>query len=121
MRKRVQIALAVLLLAIGGMIAWQVLRLREPVYQGKTLNAWLQEYVAADNQFPVTEEKTATLRRAGDGIRRIGTNALPFLVQMVRAKDSTATKSNSFCRFCKLSRFLEILRVTAVLLVGFGF
>src|SRR5438445_1366765 len=34
---------------------------------------------------------------------------------------STATKSNSFCRFCKLSHFLEILRVAAVFLVGFGF
>jgi HEAT repeat protein len=88
MRKLVQIALAVLLVVVGSVIAWQVLRLREPVYQGKTLNAWLQEYVAADNQFPVTEEKAASLRRAGDGIRRIGTNALPFLVQMARAKDS---------------------------------
>lgn len=37
MRKRVQIALAVLLVAILGMIMWQVVRLREPVYQGKPL------------------------------------------------------------------------------------
>ena len=35
MRKRFQIALAVLLVAIVGVIAWQVLRERESVYQGK--------------------------------------------------------------------------------------
>jgi len=87
-RKRVHIALAVVAVAIVSVAVWQVLCEREPVYQGKTLNAWLQEYVAADNQFPVTEEKAATLRRAGDGIRRIGTNAPPFLVQMARARDS---------------------------------
>jgi HEAT repeat protein len=86
-RKRVQIALALLLVVIAGVIAWQVLREREPVYQGKTLDAWLQEYVAAEYQSPVTEETAAT-RGAATAIRRMGTNALPFLVQMVRAKDS---------------------------------
>jgi len=34
MRKRVQIALAVLLVALAGVVVWQVMRLREPVYQG---------------------------------------------------------------------------------------
>src|SRR5882672_11358501 len=37
-------ALAVLLIAIAGVIAWQVLRLREPAYQGKRLSLWLQRY-----------------------------------------------------------------------------
>lgn len=35
MRKRVQIALAVLLVGVIGVIAWQVLRERESLYQGK--------------------------------------------------------------------------------------
>ena len=38
MRKRVQIALAVLLVAIAGVIAWQVLSLREPINQRKRTN-----------------------------------------------------------------------------------
>jgi len=35
MQKQVQIALAVLLVILAGVIGWQVLRLREPVFQGK--------------------------------------------------------------------------------------
>ena len=35
MQKRVQIALAVLLVIFAGVMVWQVLRLREPVFQGK--------------------------------------------------------------------------------------
>jgi hypothetical protein len=42
MRRRVYIALAVLLVMLAGVIAWQVLRLREPVYQGKRLSYWLE-------------------------------------------------------------------------------
>jgi len=44
MRKRVKIALAVLLVAIAGVIAWQALRPRESVYQGKRLSLWLLRY-----------------------------------------------------------------------------
>ena len=42
MRKRVYIALAVLLVTLAGVIAWQVRRLREPVYQGEPLSFWLE-------------------------------------------------------------------------------
>jgi hypothetical protein len=41
MRKRVRIALAVLLVAGLGVPLWQVLREREPVYQGTRLSVWL--------------------------------------------------------------------------------
>ena len=44
MRKQVYIALAVLLVILAGVIAWQVLRLREPVYQGKPLSVWLKSF-----------------------------------------------------------------------------
>ena len=44
MRKGVQIALAVLLVATAGVIVWQGLREREPIYQGKPLSVWLQRY-----------------------------------------------------------------------------
>lgn len=77
MRKRVQIALAVLLVAILGMIMWQVVRLREPVYQGKPLSLWLQSY-NADGDSPEVDDAVAT----------IGTNAIPALLGMLQAKDS---------------------------------
>ena len=44
MRKRVQIVLAVLLITVMGGIVWQVLREREPVYQGKRVSIWLDQY-----------------------------------------------------------------------------
>jgi C-terminal processing protease CtpA/Prc len=44
MRKRVQIALAVLLVILAGVIGWQVLRLREPVYHGQCLSVWLKSF-----------------------------------------------------------------------------
>jgi hypothetical protein len=44
MLKRVQIALAVVLVILAGVIGWQGLRLREPVYQGRRLSDWLNAY-----------------------------------------------------------------------------
>jgi hypothetical protein len=38
--KRFKIALAVLAVALVGVIVWQVSQPREPVYQGKTLTFW---------------------------------------------------------------------------------
>jgi hypothetical protein len=86
MRKRVYIVLAAMLLTVVGLAAWQRLRTREPVYQGKRLSEWLRE--AIDNQsgdglqFPETEPA------AMDAVRAIGTNGLPALIRMMEAKDS---------------------------------
>ena len=78
MRKRVHIALAVLLVALGGVIGWQVLSLREPVCEGKRLSFWLRSY-SSDGDSPVADE----------ALRTIGTNAIPALLAMLQAKDST--------------------------------
>jgi hypothetical protein len=97
MRKRVRLLLAVVLVAVIGMIAWQVLRQSEPVYQGKPLSAWLgvcsklsldwQNSLMhpSDSLFnpsfgPVLSEKAA--------VRQAGTNALPTLLRMLLVKDS---------------------------------
>ncbi len=50
MRKRVQIALAVLLLVIAGVIAWQVLRPRapDPIYRGQRLSVWVNRSLGSD-------------------------------------------------------------------------
>jgi hypothetical protein len=78
MQKRGQFALAVLLVAIGGVIAWQILRGREhePVYRGKRLSLWLNYRTALKAQ------------EAHDAVRQAGTNAIPTLLRMLRAKDS---------------------------------
>ena len=78
--KRKVIALLVLFGIIAGAIALHsLLRQREPEYQGKTLSAWLKVGGHGDPD----EDKPAI-----EAVRQIGTNAVPFLLDMVRAKDS---------------------------------
>ena len=88
MPTRVHIALAVLLVMLVGVIGWQVLHLREPIYQGKRLSSWLEAYklygVAGVETWQVRVEQ----QEADEAVRRIGTNALPTLLRMLRAKDS---------------------------------
>jgi hypothetical protein len=83
MRNRLQIALAVLLVAVGGVIVsvivWQLLQWREPVYQGESLSSWL-------NNVDSTGKLSAS---AAEAVRQMGTEALPTLLRMLRAKDSS--------------------------------
>jgi hypothetical protein len=83
MRKRFQIVLAVLLVAIVAGIVWHGLREREPVYQGKLLRVWLGEYYNW-NAYVGSERRNA----AEAAIRQFGTNAIPTLLNMLRKKDS---------------------------------
>jgi hypothetical protein len=86
MPKRVQIALAVALIILAGVSAWQGLRLREPVYQGKRLSVWLREYRSGLNIGD--EDRVRAGNTAKSAIRAIGTNAIPTLLNMLRKKDS---------------------------------
>jgi HEAT repeat protein len=78
MRKRGQIALVVLLVAIVAGITWLALRVREPVFQGKRLSMWLRSY-SPDGDSPEVD----------DAVRTIGTNAIPTLLGNLQSKDST--------------------------------
>jgi len=88
MQKRVYIALAVVLVTLAGVIGWQGLRLREPVYQGRRLGDWLAAYkmdgLAGVESWQVRVEQ----QKADEAVRHAGTNALPVLLRMLRAKDS---------------------------------
>jgi len=58
MRKRLRIALAVLVVALVGLALWQGLREPEPVYQGKRLGRWLSAAVASganDDELPMAQ------------------------------------------------------------------
>jgi hypothetical protein len=81
MRKRVYIALAVVLVILAGGSAWLGLREREPVYQGKRLSFWLE---SLNNGGPTGNDSSA----AQQAIRHIGTNALPILIAKLRAQDT---------------------------------
>lgn len=101
MKKRNYILLAAFLgVVTAGVIAWLTLRSGEPVYQGKTLSAWLEQYVAnlqivaSTGSGPSLGDEAEVAKRddaraqADTAITHIGTNALPYLVQMAGAKDS---------------------------------
>ena len=90
MRKRAQIALAVLLVGFGGVVAFQTSRPKKvgPVYQGKHLQVWLGEYLGWDTS---PEEWARAKKRTEEAVRHIGTNAIPTLLEMVRATNSPRT------------------------------
>ena len=88
MRNKYRILLAVLLVAFFGALAWLVLIPHEPVYKGRTLASWLDEFGTNYSAiFQATKE--ATLQTdCCIAIQRIGTNAVPTLVNMASSHDS---------------------------------
>src|SRR6266699_3025722 len=80
MKRNRAIALAVLLAVIATVAAFMALRPREPVYQGKRLSEWLEEFSRRG--------RGQINRQAENAIRQIGTNALPFLVADLCREDS---------------------------------
>jgi hypothetical protein len=86
-RKRVQIALAISLVAVAGVVAWRILHSQEdePIYQGKGLQVWLREYSGWDVG---PEEWAKAKTKAEHAVQEIGTNAIPNLLEMVRKTES---------------------------------
>jgi len=84
MGKRFRITLCILVGVIGGVVLWKAARpsTAEPVYQGKTLSAWLEGHAAFNPSY-----NSPQWMKADDALRRIGTNAIPTLLKMIRAKD----------------------------------
>src|SRR5262245_13961741 len=85
MRKRFRIMLAILVVAAFGGVVWLVQRPSEPVYEGRRLSFWLTGY-----DQPEHDELTRT--EADEAVRHLGTNAIPTLLRMLRAKDSALTR-----------------------------
>ena len=79
MKRGRAITLVVLLTIIATVVAFIALRPHEPVYQGKRLGEWLNEWDTfnVDTNAPTAE-----------AIRQMGTNAFPHLIRLLRSKDS---------------------------------
>lgn len=89
MRKRVYVALAVFLVAIGGVGVWQVLRLWEPVYQGRSLRVWLKQYgISRYSWYWLPGGTVESGKQAETAIRQIGTNAIPTCLKMMTTRES---------------------------------
>jgi len=100
MKQRKRIFLVALLMLIIGAFVWTVSGEREPEYAGKSLTAWLEQnfnnmnFLYTDNVPPPNYlEEKATRNRARKeaeiAIKHIGTNALPYLLRLVAARDSS--------------------------------
>jgi hypothetical protein len=92
MRKRVYIALAVLLIVLAGMSAWQGLRLREPVYQGRPLIVWIKE----GNSGSLPRDK------AIQAVLAVGTNAFPWYVEWLETAHDSRVKIKVYDMLNKL-------------------
>ena len=81
MRKRVQIALAVLLVTVAGVVGWQVHQQHEPIYQSKPVSEWA--VLVGSGFFTLNSHVTER-----DAIEHIGINGLPTLTRMLSVRDS---------------------------------
>jgi len=82
MGKKQRVVLASLLVVVLGGFAWLALRQhdQEPVYEGKPLSFWIERYD------PYKHSEATT--KADEAVRKLGTNSIPVLLQMMRAHDS---------------------------------
>jgi hypothetical protein len=87
MRTRARIVVAAVAVALLAGVLWRGLAPGEPSYQGKGLSAWIEQDV---KYFPAKPNSPDRAKRdeAEAAIRQMGTNTLPTLLKMVRAKDS---------------------------------
>src|SRR5690348_12848077 len=84
MNRRIVLGLLCCVAIVGVVSAmWWLSRSREPVYQGKPLSVWLQNY--GPNQGLATDQTAA--KESDDAIRHMGTNAIPFLLAMLDETD----------------------------------
>jgi hypothetical protein len=85
MKSRLRKALLVagcLLAVLVGAVVWRAGSCNEPAYAGKRLSVWLDE-LAALNYFKRVDPSTPQVR----AVRAIGTNAIPWLLSELRAKE----------------------------------
>jgi len=85
MNKRMRILIALLLASVLGLVIWQASGPPEPVFEGRPLTSWLDHHVASSAASP--PYNSPGWKKADEALRTIGTNAIPTLLKMIRAKD----------------------------------
>src|SRR5688572_15566759 len=88
MTRRGKAATILLAVALGGatFLGWKFYR-PEPVYHGKPLSTWAQQY--GSNRWSSNQ---AAAREAELAIRQIGSDAVPFLLDQLRTEESRTKK-----------------------------
>src|SRR6266478_5126415 len=85
MNKRLGVVVGLLLGSAIGLLLWQASRQREPVFEGRTLTSWLESHVPNSSANPPFN--SPGWDKAEKALRHIGTNGIPTLLRMIRAKD----------------------------------
>jgi hypothetical protein len=94
MAKWATIVLAVLAVALVGVIVWQVAQRHDPVYQGKPLSSFIKAYAKSQALYeasPSSEAARAASKARSQleaALRQSKSNALLLLLRSLRAKDS---------------------------------
>src|SRR5438034_2929764 len=99
MNKRRIIASLIVVCVFAG-IALFAFRSREPVYQERPLSAWLKDLDYGQPSF-----RREAVPQAEEAVRHIGANAVPFLVGMMRCKDSPFRKK--MIALCSKQSFIK--------------
>jgi len=85
MTNKRRILLVTLLIAAVGFVSWLILsQPSEPVYHGKPLSYWCDQYARSYAPMP----NMASVKQTEIAIRTIGTNAVPTLLGLFNARDS---------------------------------
>ncbi len=85
--KRFRITLGLVLVAIVCVFVflWNASHPSESVYEGKPLSRWMEGYVPTSGASPPFNSPGWS--KADEALHRIGTNGIPTLLRMIRAKD----------------------------------
>jgi hypothetical protein len=106
MSKRLGIPLGFLFLALLGGACWQALRQPARVYQGRPLTFWLKGFDIGYN-----DPRKPSFDESVEAVRQAGTNALPTLLRMLRARDSDL--QHRLTRLAQKQRVIKIDDVSA--------
>lgn len=85
MSKRIGIVAGLALAGVVVSLLWRTSGPREPVFEGRPLTSWLDHHLASSSASP--PYGSPGWNKADEAIRHIGTNAIPKLLEMIRAKD----------------------------------
>jgi len=90
MKLQRNVAVVAIVIAVAGPLTLLLLKLfypSDPVYNGKSLSAWAQQY--GKNNWTTNRDAAEEAQVA---IRKIGTNGIPFLLDLVEARGSNLKK-----------------------------
>jgi hypothetical protein len=91
---------ASILAACLGIAGWEIFRVREPAYKGRSLSEWLQEY---DRPFLDFGIPLGNDPEADPALRHFGARALPYLAEMAESKRDYI-RIRAYCGFEALGK-----------------